>query len=1150
MNPEHAQKLARRFVELPLEKRRLFLDGMRREDIDFALLPIPSCDGLAERDGLSYAQLRMWFLWQLDPQSAAYNLPMSVCLNGRLDLPLLEQAFSALVARHESLRTTFGQDGDRVFQRVAEAAPVSIALTDLSALPDAQRWTQARQAMAEQSGQSFDLQQGPLFTLRVLRVAEHEHLLLLNLHHMITDGWSMNVLIDEWLRGYDALVAGQPLPFPALAVHYRDYAVWQRSWLEAGEQQRQLDYWRGHLGDDHPVLELPTDRPRPALPSHDGARLEIALEPELLRSLKSLAQQQGVTLFVVLLASFKCLLHRYSGQSDIRVGGLIANRTRSETEGLVGCFINTQVLRSQVTARTRFVEVMQAVREASTGAQAHQELPFDAVIDALQPERSQSHNPLFQVMFNHQPVVADLVDKQLACGLRVANLPAEQLALAGRSHAAASDLMLATSGEGEQLHAAFTYATDLFDETTIARLAAHWRNLLASVCADPHQAVGDLSLLGAEERRQLLDMDAADKASQSTPAHRLFEAQAARTPDAPALILAAETESPSLSYNELNLRSNRLAHRLRAEGVGPDVLVGVALRRSLDMAVALLAVLKAGGAYVPLDLNMPASRLQHVLDDSGVKSLLTHSRYLPTLPAADGVQRLCIDQPTDDHVESDPDVALDPANLAYVIYTSGSTGRPKGVAISHGALAEFVELGARYSDLRDGDRVLQFATQGFDGFVEQFYPPLCRGACVVMRDDRLWDSATFHQAVIGHGITLADLPAAYWLTLVQDFAARPPEHFGVLRQIHVGGEAMAVDGLRLWHAAGLSHVRLLNTYGPTEATVVASVHDCTGLLPQAVSWRGLPIGRALAGRRLYVLDDQLEPLPQGALGELYIGGPGLARGYHAQPGLSAERFIADPFVAGERLYRTGDRVRMAADGALEYVGRVDHQVKIRGFRIELGEIEARLKNHPDVRDAAVLALDGQLAAYIICGSGPGGAPLGREEAVTSAASSGAPPGPLAQVQWREKIKTHLRTTLPDYMVPSHLILLDTLPLTPSGKLDRKSLPVPDLTQLQAIYRAPQSTAQIQLAAIWTEVLHIPQAGLDDHFFELGGHSLLAAQVIARLKTRLGVSLPLRLVFEKPTLGELAAEVALLMDNTTDDWDDMDQYMDSLEEFGA
>ncbi|WP_439851542.1 amino acid adenylation domain-containing protein [Pseudomonas syringae] len=1136
MNPEHAQKLARRFVELPLEKRRLFLEGMRKENMDFALFPIPCCEGLAERDGLSYAQQRMWFLWQLDPHSAAYNLPMSVCLNGPLELPLLERAFSALVERHESLRTTFGQEGDQAFQRVAPPTPVSIRLIDLSPLPPAQRWSNARQAMAEQSAQSFDLQRGPLFTVQVLRLAEQEHLLLLNLHHMITDGWSMNVLIDEWLRGYDALLASKPLPFQPLIVQYRDYAVWQRSWLEAGEQERQLEYWRKHLGEEHPVLELPTDRPYPALPSHDGARLELALEPELLRNLKSLAQRQGVTLFVVLLATFKSLLHRYSGQTDIRVGGLIANRTRSETEGLIGCFINTQVLRSEVTAQTRFVDLLQTVRNASTGAQAHQELPFDAIIDALQPERSQSHNPLFQVMFNHQPVVADLLDKQLSGGLRVANLPAEQQALAQRSHAAASDLMLATSGEGEQLNAAFTYATDIFDESTIVRLAAHWRNLLTSVCADPLQTIAGLSMLAADERTHLLDVDSVSKADTATPAHRQFEAQVLHTPNAPALILAREAQSPSLTYVELNERSNRLAWQLREHGVGPDVLVGVALGRSLDMPMVLLAVLKAGGAYVPLDLSAPSERLRYVLQDSGLKLLLTHSEQLTRLPEMADIQCLCIDQMNSEAASTqNPEVAIDSASLAYVIYTSGSTGRPKGVAISHGALAEFVTLGADYSDLREGDRVLQFATHSFDGFVEQFYPPLCRGAAVVMRDDRLWDSATFHQAIVEHSVTLADLPAAYWLTLVQDFAASPPEHYGALRQIHVGGEAMAVEGLRLWQQAGLGHVRLLNTYGPTEATVVSSIHDCSALTPEQVSWRGVPIGKGLAGRRLYILDDQLNLLPQGVVGELYIGGPGLARGYHARPGLSAERFVADPFVSGERLYRTGDRARLRADGAIEYIGRVDHQVKIRGFRIELGEIESRLQQCAGVREAVMLAValagSTQLVAYVV-----------PHIAATSDSE---------QLALRQSVRTQLQASLPDYMVPTHVLLLAELPLTPSGKLDRKALPAPDASQLQARYRAPHSEVETCLAAIWQDVLHAPQVGLDDHFFELGGHSLLAAQVIARIKTRLGVSLPLRVLFEKPLLSDLAAEVALLTDNTTDnDWSDMDQFMDSLEEFGA
>ncbi|POA43474.1 non-ribosomal peptide synthetase [Pseudomonas sp. MPR-ANC1] len=1129
MNAADAQKLARRFIELPQDKRRLFLAGMAREGIDFAQLPMTACDGIAERDGLSYAQQRMWFLWQLDPHSAAYNLPMAVRLTGDLQVQALEQAFSLLAARHECLRTTFGQEGERAFQRVAEPQPLKLVITDLSAVPEAQRWPLAQQHMMAEATQAFDLENGPLLSLRLLRLAEQEHVLLLTLHHIIADGWSMNILIDEFMRTYDALVAGREPSLPALTVHYRDYALWQRSWLEAGERERQLDYWRAQLGDEHPVLELPTDRAYPAQSSHQGARLETVIDAALRQELKSLAQRQGVTLFVVLLAAFKTLLHRYSGQTDIRVGGLIANRTRSETEGLIGFFVNTQILRSEVTAQTRFADLLQNLRQAALGAQVHQELPFDALIEALQPARSQSHNPLFQVMFNHQPLVTDLQHVQLESGLQVGYLTEEQLAGSGRQHAATSDLMLDTREEGEQLFAAFTYATDIFDAATIAAMAGHWRNILASVCRDPQQLISEVALLADVEHAQLIQSTEADPLFASVQTR--FEAQVTRTPQAAAVILATEP-SPSLSYAELNTRSNRLAHQLRARGVGPDVLVGVALGRSLELAVALLAVLKAGGAYVPLDPQTPAERLRHVLDDSGLKLLLTDRESLASLPALDGVDCLCLEQLADDGQVDNLSVTVEAQNLAYVIYTSGSTGRPKGVAISHGALSEFIDRAIDYSDLREGDRVLQFATSSFDGFVEQFFPPLCHGAAVVLRDARLWDSAALHQVILEHGITLADLPAAYWYWLVQEYAANPPSGFAALRQIHVGGEAMAVDGLRLWQQAGLGHVRLLNTYGPTEATVVSTIHDCTALTADAVSWRGIPIGQGLDARRLYVLDDDLNLLPQGAVGELYIGGPGLARGYHRQPMLSAERFIADPFADGQRLYRSGDRARLRADGALEYVGRVDHQVKIRGFRIELGEIESRLQQCPGIREAVVLAvpLSGglQLVAYVVS-----------DQAVLDSAAT--------QAAFRQQIRAALQADLPDYMVPGHLLLLANLPLTPSGKLDRKALPAPDPVQLQGDYRAPQTDTEQQLAQIWAEVLQVSRIGLDDHFFELGGHSLLAAQVIARIKTQLGVVLPLRSLFEKPVLADLAAVLAQLADGATnDDWSDMDQFMNALE----
>ncbi|MQG96448.1 non-ribosomal peptide synthetase [Pseudomonas sp. MN1F] len=1126
---DQSLKLARRFIELPLEKRRVFFAALRDEQVDFSSYPIPDCSAIAGRDQLSYAQQRMWFLWQLEPGSAAYNLPGAVRLLGSLNHQALDQAFADLVQRHECLRTTFAEVDGQALQRVGDGAQVQVRHVDLSALDADQRLQRTREAVAREAGQPFDLQQGPLLRVTLLQLAADDHVLLLTMHHIIADGWSMNILIEEFMRCLDARSAGSQAQLPALTVHYRDYALWQRSWMEAGEQARQLDYWRAQLGEAHEPLELPTDRPRPAQPSHAGARLEFTIDAELRSGLKALAQRQGTTLFVVLLAAFKTLLYRYSGQADIRVGGLIANRNRAEVEGLIGFFVNTQVLRSQLDGRQTFEQLLAALRQTALGAQAHQELPFDALLEALQPNRSQSHNALFQVMYNHQPLVTDIQGMRLGCGLQLAHLDAEQSVAGARSHAAASDLMLETREEGERLLAAFTYATELFDAATVERMAGHWRNLLRSVVADPQRRIGELPLLDAAESRQLQDWALRAPAPQASAlAHQRFQAQAARTPEAVALVLAGEGQGASLSYAELERRSNRLAQRLVQSGVGPEVLVGVALERSLDMGVALLAVLKAGGAYVPLDPQAPSERIAQVFADSGLRLLLTQSNLLGHLPEPEGIEVVCLDQAQGEQPEHAPQVSLQPGNLAYVIYTSGSTGRPKGVAISHGALAEFCELATAYSRLTADDRVLQFATCSFDGFVEQFYPPLCVGARVVLRDSRLWDSASFQQALEQHGITVADLPAAYWHMLVQDYARDTPQAFAALRQVHVGGEAMAVDGLDLWRRAGLAGVRLLNTYGPTEATVVSSIHDCTALASQDVSWRGIPIGQGLAGRRLCILDGEMQAVPAGAIGELYIGGPGLARGYHGQPALSAERFLPDPEAPGERLYRTGDRARFDANGAIEYIGRLDHQVKVRGFRIELGEIEMRLQQCPGVREAAVLALDmtggRQLVAYV----------------VTEAE------GASAEAQ-RQAIREGLRATLPDYMVPSHLVLLGRLPLTPSGKLDRKALPEPDPSQLQASFRAPASEQEQRLAAIWMEVLQVPRVGLDDSFFDLGGHSLLAAQVIARIKSELGVALPMGSLFERPHLAALAEELAALGGTADEDWADMEAFMNSLEE---
>ncbi|MCU1734444.1 MULTISPECIES: amino acid adenylation domain-containing protein [unclassified Pseudomonas] len=1129
MNAEQAQKLARRFVELPADKRSLFLDALRREEVDFALFPIPSCEGLAEREGLSYAQQRMWFLWQFDASSPAYNLPVSVCLNGPFELQALERAFGLLVERHESLRTTFAQEGEQAVQRVAAPAPVTIGFRDLSALPETERWAVAREEMASQSLAPFDLEQGPLFRIRVLRTQAQQHVLLLTLHHIITDGWSMGVLIDECMRHYDALVTGTSAQLEPLPVQYRDYALWQRYWLEAGEQDRQLDYWRTHLGQEHPVLELPMDRPHPALPTQQGKCLEILLERDLLKGLQRLAQQQGVTLFVVLLASFKALLHRYSGQTDIRVGGLIANRTRSETEGLIGFFVNTQVLRTEVCADTRFDALLQAVRQTALGAQAHQELPFDAVVDGLQVPRLQNRNPLYQVMFNHRPLVTDAKDRQLACGLTVADLPAEQQAANERPQAAGSDLMLETSGEGEHLKASFTYATDVFDKSTVLRMAEHWRNLLSGICANPLARIDQLPLLGETEREFLVQ--GCNQSAHEYPLERsyvaLFEEQVAAHPER----IAVSCLERQGSYAELNAAANRLGHALIAAGAGFDQPIALLAERGPDLLGMIVGSFKAGAGYLPLDPALPNQRLTGVIAQSGapvlVCSAACEAQAHELLAGLDSPVHLLVwEQVQQSGVSVDnPGRYSAPDNLAYVIFTSGSTGLPKGVMVEQRGMLNNQLSKVPYLDLSDADVIAQTASQSFDISVWQFLAAPLFGARVdIVPNDIARDPQALLAHVQAQGISvLESVPS-----LIQGLLAEERVSLDGLRWMLPTGEAMPPELAKQW-LLRYPQIGLVNAYGPAECSDDVAFFRVDLDSTQSTY---LPIGTPTDNNLIYLLDDALELVPLGAVGELCVAGTGVGRGYVADPRRTTPVFVPNPFGApGERLYRTGDLARRRADGVLEYVGRADHQVKIRGYRIELGEIETRLQEHPAIREAVVLDIDGpqgkQLAAY-----------------VTTKVASDAE-------ALREDLKTALKASLPDYMVPTHFVLLAAMPLTPNGKLDRKALPKPDTTLSQTAYVAPVTELEQQLAAIWAEVLKIERVGLSDNFFELGGHSLLAAQMIARIKKHLSVSLPLRTLFEKPLLSELAAEVAALTTTTTDDdWDDMDQFMDSLEEVGA
>jgi amino acid adenylation domain-containing protein/non-ribosomal peptide synthase protein (TIGR01720 family) len=1082
--------LVSRFLRLPLEQRQQFYQRLQSRGMSFAQLPIAQVREADQHLPLSYAQERQWFLWQLDPQSCTYHIPGALRLQGHLDLPALQRSFDTLLARHESLRTRLVQNGEHLLQTVAPEARIHLQRDSVS-----ESTLMAR--VAEEVERPFDLQQGPLLRVSLLQLAPDEHVLVLVQHHIVSDGWSMQVMVEELVQLYAAYSQGQDLVLPELPIQYADYALWQRRWMEAGEKARQLAYWQDLLGDEQPVLELPLDHPRPARQSHRGASLQVHLSAQRVSELKRLAQQEGVTLFMLLLASFQTLLFRYSGQTDIRIGVPTANRNRVETERLIGFFVNTQVLKADLDGQMTFTELLQQTKQRALQAQAHQDLPFEQLVVALQPERSLSHNPLFQVMFNHQTDAQGGRGGQQLPGLRVTELEWD-------SPTTHFDLSLDTHESAEGIWAALTYATDLFDASTIERLAQHWQHLLEALVNEPGSRLCALSMLDGAVRQTLLqEWNAPATVGTLQAVHHLFEAQARQQPERQALAL----DTQALSYGELNRQANRLAHYLIAQGVGPEVLVGIAVERSFAMVISLLAVLKAGGAYVPLDPEYPRERLAHMLQDSGVQRVLTHSHLRQRLPLPHTMTTLDIDlaeAQLANYAEHNPAVAFEPHSLAYVIYTSGSTGKPKGVAISHAALSEFAGIAAGYSRLVPQDRVLQFATLNFDGFVEQLYPALTLGATVVLRGPQLWDGAELYRQIIDQGITLADLPTAYWKLFLHDCLAAGPRPYGALRQIHIGGEAMPLDGPTLWRQAGLGHVRLLNTYGPTEATVVSSTLDCsddTVLIGGTAS----PIGRALQGRGLYVLDGDLNLLPFGAVGELYIASAsGLARAYLRRPELTAERFVADPFSRmGERLYRTGDLARYRADGVIEYVGRADHQVKIRGFRIELGEIEALLLAQDAVREALLLAADNQLVAYLV------------------------PTQPLAvsqQVEVAEQLKASLRDQLPDYMVPTHLIFLDRMPLNPNGKLDRQALPKADLAGMQPAWQAPVTALQQQVAAIWAAILGVERVGLNQHFFESGGHSLLAMQVVSRIRKDLNLEVPLKTLFEQPRLEGFVASI--------------------------
>ena len=1102
-------------LQLPLkalfEQSRLAdcASALQRESLDAPKLrALPRGGDLP----LSHAQQRLWFLHRLDPSNGAYHMPAGLDLQGRLDRQALQAAFDQLEARHESLRTRFVEVNGEGRQRILPVQGQRIDWQDLRELPANERESEANAYAQKLLKRPFDLASEPLLRVAVLRLGDQEYRLLLIQHHIVSDGWSMQRFIGEFSAVYSAFAEGRTAQFAPLPLQYADYVQWQRDWLKSSEATRQLDYWKARLGEHQPLLELPIDHPRPAQGARQGLRWRFELSDALTAQLRALAQREGCTLFSLLLAAWQTLLHRYSGQDDIRVGVPVAGRSLAEMDGVLGCFINTLVLRGEPSGLKPFRSLLGELAQASRDALANQELPFDQLVEALQPSRSLSHHPLFQVAFNHQQV--DFGALGNLPGLRV---QPHDPGAAGAQFDLALDTEEAADGS---LSGFVSYAAELFEARTIARLARHFVRLLEGICADPSQPIGLLPLLEEDEQAQLVAWN--DTAKDYGPLVNLSERisqQAARTPQAPALVFGEQT----LSYAELDARINQLANRLRSLGVQRGSLVGISLERSLELVIGLHAIVRAGGAYVPLDPEYPLERLAYLLEDSGVDLLLSHSALVDRLPLPQGLQVLNLDRENcSAESATPPAVTLQGNDLAYVIYTSGSTGKPKGAGNSHGALANRILWMQEAYQLGVGDVVLQKTPFSFDVSVWEFFWPLVTGACLAVAapgDHR--DPQKLVELIQRHRVsTLHFVPSMLQAFLLHSDV----EQCVSLSRVICSGEALPAE-LQVRSFQRLPQTGLYNLYGPTEAAIDVSHWTCVEEGRHAV-----PIGRPIANLRLHILDAQLNPVPQGVPGELYIAGIGLARGYHRRPELTAERFLPDPFgPAGSRMYRTGDLVRWRADGAIDYLGRIDHQVKIRGFRVELGEIEAQLGAQPGVAEAVVVARDSQigkqLVGYLV-----------------------ADPLPADEAAWLAGIKAALKVELPEHMVPSILMRLDRMPLSPNGKLERRALPEP-VWQARR-YRAPQSELEITLAGIWQEVLEVAQVGLDDNFFELGGHSLLATQAVALLRQRLGLELPLRAFFEAENLAALAAaldgQAGTAAEEEDQDLRDMAALLDELE----
>jgi amino acid adenylation domain-containing protein len=1092
--------LRQRLAKLSPEQRTHLRSRLMQKGADEPTIPRRAA---SDRCPLSFAQQRLWLLDQLEPDTSTYNEHKAMRISGRLDVGALERSLNEIVRRHEALRTRFEMADGEPVQVIAPTMGVELPIEDLSGLPQAEREAEALRRARQEARRSFDLERGPLVRAKLVRLDQEEHLLLLTMPHIVTDGWSTGILWQELTALYGAFSEGKPSPLPELPIQYADYAVWQREWLTGEVLEEQLGYWKRQLADI-PALEFPTDRPRPPVQTHRGVRRYLMLPRSLAEALKDLSRREGVTLFMVLLGAFQVLLSRYSGQEDIAVASPIAGRNRAETEGLIGCFVNMLVLRTDLSGDPTFRKLLGRVRETTLGAYDHQELPFEKLVEELQPQRDLSRVPFSQVMFALQNMPGE------ALKLPDLTLERQEVEIGTVKY----DFSFFISEQPEGLKGGLAYNLDLFDEATIERMLGHFRTLLESIAAAPDLHLSELPLLTKEERHQLLfEWNDTHREYPDICIHRLFEEQAERTPEAIAVVF----EDQQLTYWQLNENANRIASALAEQGIGKGSYVPVLMDRNIEMVISLLSVMKSGAAFVPLDTRWPTERLGWILDDLNSEVVLLNKESSSSLEGALGRPFLLVDTQAPETSIPNPDIEVDPSEPIYVIYTSGSTGKPKGAINAHRGIRNRLLWMNEFFGRESAAVALQTTHHVFDSAVWQLFWPLINGGKTVVPSPTMEMSADHLAALIEkHGVTITDfVPSVFNVLVPQLVAGSEMQHkLRSLRSVVVGGEEITPSTTYafLEHFPG---VRLTNLYGPTEASIGCIYYEVTGNEDGKI-----PIGKPIANAYALVLDRDMNLVPVGVVGELYLSGTCLGLGYLNDEEKTRVAFVENPFheIDHDKLYKTGDLARYLPDGEIEFLGRIDHQVKLRGFRVELGEVESALNGHPAVHQSAIeLREDApeqkRLVAYVV--------------------PDGAAPSP-------SELRAFVLKMLPEYMVPSTFVVLDELPLAPSGKVDRRALPMPEdpRAQLEAEFVAPRGTLEERVAGIWSEVLGVEWVGAHDNFFELGGHSLLAVRVMTRLNQHFGVELPLRALFDAPTVAGLALAVTQMKAEAEVDIDQM------------